>query len=369
MTQAPFFNFVFNWETLSVLAAGLSVLISISLIMFSRLFELRELEQTAKKEFVFAASTVFLVLFVISMLSFGDDILTKVGRLMYIDAISENCVSEDPEVCKKLDEIEVKSASEETLIDVMLLYMEAPALCTQKFLDVLYIISIPVEACASLFMEIFMSEHMSCFGFKFVAERITNTTQMMTFYMFAYFLLVHILNFVKFYAGYFFVLGVVLRAAPPTRGAGAYLMALSVGLYFVLPFSYILISTVSLIHSNTGFIQAEGNADATSLGDVQSEKSGLSYFCAKPALGNVEGLDCGTESIEKQFEYRSWLKANEASIFSFMDDLHDILLHIASVICVFPLVAMVIFFTFVLNTTNLFGGNIPEIGRGLVRLI
>jgi hypothetical protein len=360
MTQAPFFNFVFNWETLSVLAAGLSIIISISLIMFSRLFDLRELEQTAKKEFVFAASTVFIVLFVILMLSFGDEILTKVGRQMYIDTITYCHPDAPAEVCNNIGKIRLLAAKEETMIDLMLLYMEGPAKCTQDFLDVLYIISIPVEACASLFMEIFMSEHMSCFGFKFVAERITNTTQMMTFYMFAYFLLVHILNFVKFYAGYFFVLGVVLRAAPPTRGAGAYLMALSVGLYFVLPFSYILISTVSLIHSNTGFIQAEG---------VDSAGTGISWICAKPALGSVEGLSCGTESIEKQFEYRAWLKANDANIFTFINDLHDILLHIASVICVFPLVAMVIFFTFVLNTTNLFGGNIPEIGRGLVRLI
>ena len=43
--------------------------------------------------------------------------------------------------------------------------------------------------------------------------------------------------------------------------------------------------------------------------------------------------------------------------------------HLVSAICVFPLIALVILFTFVLNTTNLFGGNIPEIGRGLVKLI
>jgi hypothetical protein len=360
MSASPFFNFVFNWEILSVLAAGLSVMIAIMLIMLSRLFDLRQLEQTAKKEFVFAASTVFIVIFVILTLSFADNILTQVGRQMYIDTITYCHPDAPAEVCDKIKGIGLLAAKEETLIDVMLLYMEGPAKCTQDFLDILYWISIPIEACASLFMEIFMSEHMSCFGLKWVAERITNTTQMMTFYMFAYFLLVHILNFVKYYAGFFFVLGVVLRAAPPTRRAGAYLMALAFGLYFVLPFTYILLSTVSLIHSNTGFIHAEG---------VDASGTGISWICAKPAIGNVEGLACGTESIDKQFEYRAWLKANETNIFTYINDLHDILLHIASVICIFPFVALIVLFTFVLNTTNLFGGNIPEIGRGLVRLI
>ena len=42
---------------------------------------------------------------------------------------------------------------------------------------------------------------------------------------------------------------------------------------------------------------------------------------------------------------------------------------LVSAICVFPIIALVILLTFVLNTTNLFGGNIPEIGRGLVKLI
>ena len=53
-----------DWKTLAILAAAGSVLASIMLIMFSRLFDLRTLEQSAKAEFVFAASTVFIVLFV-----------------------------------------------------------------------------------------------------------------------------------------------------------------------------------------------------------------------------------------------------------------------------------------------------------------
>lgn len=364
---APLVSDIFGWQSLAVLAAVLSVLISVMLIMLARALDLRQLEQTAKKEFVFAASTVFIVLFVVLMLAAGDSVVVKIGERMYLNAVTygisegHDCPSFIPaKTCESLKAIQGFSSQKETLIDIMLLYMEAPADCTQSFLKSLYYASIPLEACASLFMEIFMSEHMSCFGLKWAAERITNTTQMMTFYMFAYYLLVHTLNFVKYYAGFFFAVGVVLRAIPPSRGMGAYLMAISVGLYFIFPFSYILVSSVSFSQSQSGFVTITGlNASGT----------GLETLCSTPTYSDVEGLQCGTESIAKQFELRAWLETNKISIFDFLGNLQGILLHLVSVICIFPLVAFVILFTFVLNTTNLFGGNIPEIGRGLVRLI
>jgi hypothetical protein len=353
-----------HWPDLAVLAAAASVLISIMLIMLARLFDLKQLEQTAKKEFVFAASTVFIVIFVVALIQTADGIVVDVGKQLYWDAISF-CPDKTSEVCQNLEKVDVKKIRVDSIIDLMLLYMEPPATCTQNFLDVLYIASIPIEACASLFMEIYMSEHMSCFGMKWVAERITNSTQMMTFYMFAYFLLVHVMNFVKYYAGYFFALGIVLRGIPPVRGAGAYLMAISVGFYFVLPFSYILVSTMALPHMQTGNVAAEG----VDLDKNSADYGSIKYLCATPAIGDVSGLSCGSGSLSKQLELRAYLKANSSNISSFLGNITDIMLHLISVICVFPLVAFVILFTFVLNTTNLFGGNIPEIGRGLVKLI
>ena len=357
-------GFVFGWEDIAILASALSVLGSIALIMLSRLFDLKELEQTAKKEFIFAASTVFIVMFVVLTLTLSDTVLTKIGKQMYVDAITQNAVkacaaqTTQSTMCTQLKSISAVQVSAPTLIDVMLLYMEPPAKCSQEFLDTLYYLSIPIEACSSIFMEIYMSEHMSCFGLKWAAERITNSAQMLTFYMFAYYLIYHALTFVKYYAGFFFGLGVILRALPPSRGAGAYLMALAFGLYFVLPFSYILVYAVSFNHVSTISIAAK---------DVSQGK--IEYLCSTPAIGDVQGLQCGAGSISKQFELRSWLEANRSVVSEFFNSIHDIMLHFVSVICVFPLIAFVVLFTFVLNTTNLFGGNIPEIGRGLVRLI
>ena len=108
--------------------------------MLSRLLDNRQLEQTAKKEFVFAASTVFIVMFVIFLVQFGDTVIVQVAKQIYWEAISF-CPDPTSKICQnlaKVDHVEIKA---QTLIDLMLLYMEAPAVCTQRFLDFLGVLS------------------------------------------------------------------------------------------------------------------------------------------------------------------------------------------------------------------------------------
>lgn len=352
-----------DWKTLAILAAAGSVLASIMLIMFSRLFDLRTLEQSAKAEFVFAASTVFIVLFVMLLVGFGDGVIKEVGIEMYRTTMI-SCPDPTSASCQQLGTLTNADIKADTLIDLSMLYMEPPAKCSQQFLNFMYYAAIPIDACASLYMEIYMSEQMTCFGLKWASERIANTTQMLSFYMFAYYLLSHTLMFIKYYAGFFFSVGVVLRAFPPTRGAGAYLMAITIGLYLVFPFTYILITTMSLPRAQSAMFAVTGVAQSASGG------KSLLYTCGIPTQPDVTGLDCGTGSIAKPFELMLWLKAYKASIQDFFDfSIPELMKYIVSLVCVFPLVAFAVVFTFVLNTTNLFGGNIPEIGRGLVRLI
>ena len=364
MTATPFISYLYtDWKALAVLAAAGSVLASVMLIMFSRLFDLRSLEQNAKAEFVFAASTVFIVLFTLGLVTFGDTVIKQVAVEMYWNTIASCPPGADPQYCQMLQGLRAQVKAD-TLIDVMQLYLEPPAKCSQEFLNFMYYAAIPIDACASLYMEIFMSEQMTCFGLKWASERIANTTQMLTFYIFAYFLITHTLAFIKYYAGFFFSVGVVLRAFPPTRGAGAYLMAICVGLYFVFPFAYILITTMSMPQADQGLIGVKGTAQLPAGG------LGIAYLCGTPVIGDVSGLDCGTGSGVKTLELLGWLKANRPAIQDFFDfNIPAMMRQLVSIICVFPFVAFVILMTFVLNTTNLFGGNIPEIGRGLVRLI
>src|SRR4030095_2980728 len=196
-----------------------------------------------------------------------------------------------------------------------------------------------------------MSEHASGFGVKWIAERISNATQQTTLFMYMYYLLVNILNFIKFYAGFFFSIGVAMRAFPPTRGAGAYLMALSFGLYFVFPLSYILIATFALPHAQSNIV----TFTATTAG-------GPGYACSLPDVPDMRMYACGAADVGRVLEWRDLILSNQ-------DDLSTMLSVRIADYRLQLLIGMVLLLTFVLNATNLFGGNIPEVGRGLVKLI
>ncbi len=346
-------TFYADWTTISIAAAAISVIGSSMLIMLSRLFNQKNLEQVAKTEFIYAASTVFIVMMVSGVIVFGEQALagggSSLARTLYMTSLQ--CNPNTPALF-----------SQNTLIDWMKLYLATPADCVQDFMDVLYALSVPVEAMASVYMEIFMSEQASGYGVKWIAERIGNATKSLSFFMYMYYLIIHTLNFIKHFAGFFFSIGVALRAFPPTRGGGAYLMAISFGLYFVFPFAYLLIATMALPPSDIVVPATDGGAC------VQAD-NGIERICALPQVASPQTYGCGA-SVSKLGDMEAQMLGNAATLQDFLDTkIISFTNHLISAICLLPMIAMVILLTFVLNTTNLFGGNIPEIGRGLVKLI
>ncbi|MBI5227093.1 hypothetical protein HY988_00760 [Candidatus Micrarchaeota archaeon] len=357
-------SFYAGWELLAVAAASLSVVVAAMLIMFSRLFSLRNLEQTAKTEFVYAVSTVLIVIMVAALAQVGEPLLAQgaplpglhssVAKSLYLSTFQLNS-----------NDFPWNGVvfSQNTLIDWMILYMETPARCVSGFMKVLYGLSIPVEAISSVYMEIFMSEVASGFGIKWLSERIATATKSMSFYMYMYYLIVHTFTFIKYYAGFFFSVGVALRAFPPVRGAGAFMMAISVGIYFVFPLTYILVATMSLPHVQTSLLVANPNPAPL--------ESSFKYDCMLPSVpDDLSTYACQSPSVGSLSESVVRLRANYGQLTELVTyHLSDLALHLLSAICLFPLIAMVVFMTFTLNAANLFGGNIPEIGRGLVKLI
>jgi len=346
-------SFYADWVAISIAISALSVVACTMLIMLSRVFGLRNLEQVAKAEFVYAVSTVVIVMTIGTIIGVVEPLLSDPNGSM---ASCMYAISLNVQTTGSCTDIRFpNTAGMTTLIDWMKLYMEAPAKCVQRAMNVLYALEVPIGVATSLYMEIFMSEHASGFGLKWLEERIMNTAQSLSFYMYVYYIIVHTFNFVKYYAGFFFSIGVVLRAFPPTRGAGAYVMALAFGLYFVFPLAYITSATIFLPHVRSDVV----NPTAT---DVQ-------YACILPAAPDLTILQCGT-SLGRADEHVNAVKANYPKLIDMLTIQVDSLSkHIIFAICIFPLIAFTILLTFVLNTTALFGGNIPEIGRGLVKLI
>ncbi len=354
-------SFYDDWRTISVAAAAISILGSAALIMLSRLFSLRNLEQVAKTEFVFATSTVLIVIMTIGLIGLAEPRLggpdVSLARSLYLLSFGFNCADQSSPSYSAA--CQLSFPEQNTLIDWMKLYMATPTKCVQRLMDVLYALEVPVAAMTSVYMEIFMSEHASGFGVKWIEERIMNATSSFSFYMYMFYLLVHMLNFIKYYAGFFFSIGVVLRAFPPTRGAGAYLMAMAFGLYFVFPLSYILIASLGLPHAQSNIVAFNASA-----------AGGPGYACSLPEVPDITHLACGAEDAGRVMEFRDQILANREELGNMLTlRIGDFERNLIHSLCIFPMIAFVVLLTFVLNTTNLFGGNIPEIGRGLVKLI
>lgn len=332
-----------GWEVLAGAAAFLGVLGALLLFMLSRMFNLPQLEQAAKSELIFAASTIVLVSSVMLLIKTGTPLVMDIGLKMYGATFGL-----DPQQISTLH----LQAPNDTLIDLTKLYLSPVVSCGEVMLRTLYVISIPVEAIASVYMEIFMSEHASGFGIKIVSERIKNTTEILTFYVFIYYLIVHILTFIKYYWSFFFTIGIVCRAFPLTRGAGAYIMAISLGLYFIFPFSYILVGSVI-----SSFVKSD-------------------YYDASNMVCLAPDIPTDIKSCTKKGDFAEvadasvWLEAHKEEMASFWEMFTpSILRHITSVICFIPFITLMITLSFILSSTSLFGGTIPEVGRGLVKLI
>ena len=345
-----------GWEEFAIKATLISVFAATLLYMLSKVFQSNQVQQIAKSELVYAASTVFLVIVIIGfMKGLGDDALARVASDMFRNSYN----------IPASGQLITEGGHQATLIDIVKLYMEPAITCSRNAIGILYKISIPSEAIASVYLEIFMSEHASGFGFKVITERINNATQFLQFFVFMYYLILHTLNFLNHYAPFFIGVGVLLRAFPPTRGAGAYIIAFALGMYIVFPMTYIVGSSLALPAIKAGQVTWTGSF---AYEPGKGFTSGAT--CTLPTLGDKGLKLCGFMSKQKTDEYTKWLNRNKWPITEFLESgLFNIMKHITVTICFLPLVSMVIVMTFVLSTSNLLGGNIPEIGRGLIKFL
>jgi hypothetical protein len=332
----------------AIAIAFLSVVLAAMALILARVLDLKQLEQTAKSELVYAASTVFIVAALIVMMGFFEKIFILVATDLFTNIYGSKLLQADPNFVLGLK-----------LTDIAKLYLAAPQECMRTAMATIKVIAVPIEALASVFMEIFMSEQASGFVFKFFSERINNLAKILTFFQWASYLVFHMLNFIKHYAMLFLGVGVALRSFPPTRGAGAYLIALCLGLYLIFPFSYILLSTLV---SNFTF-----DKDVYTQNALPSGKIG--YVCKLPEVPDTIQY-CGITRPESIFELKNWMRANRDSVISFLDYVSgDLVKSISLSVCFLPIMALTITLSFVLSTTSLFGGQIPEIGRGLIKII
>lgn len=319
-------EFLEGWEVVSLLIALISVIGTAILIMAAKVFSLRELEQGAKAELTFAISTVLIVLFLVLAVNFAD-------------SLAMSFALESSKI------IFGKEMHVNNFWEVSKLYMVNVYECYLSFEK----ISVSIDAVLSTILRIsfsaFYFDPISGYTFGILHEFIKNILGLFYYFKWGYKLMIKTVDFF-FYIGFpiIFPTGVALRAFPPTRGTGAYLMAFSIAIYFVFPIAYLF-----------------------AVGIMQSPIL-CSAFILKftPLL-----LDpCEIEDTNIFGLLFSWLTGNLEFINVFFKEfIPGILREFCLNLCIFPFIALMITFSFINSGSSLFGANIPEVGRGLVKLI
>lgn len=155
---------------------------------------------------------------------------------------------------------------------------------------------------------------------------------------------IRFLSIVKYAAPLMIQIGLVLRAFPMSRGAGGLLLAMGFGFFAVYPISLAMLITM--------------------------QPPGVS-FCTQfepPPMMNLQNNEITADAGGVILAYYTTV-ANENSVMGLLEQAKSFLPLFYMQAMFYPMVALIITFTFVRQTGALFGADLNEIGRGLVKLI
>lgn len=335
-----------DWEILTLMAAFVSVMLAALLIMFSRLFDFKMLEQAAKAELVFAASSVLVAVFLIGLVNYGTAVGKNVTASMYeysyshMGYLTYTYTDETgAEVETTLDPSTIQDP-QYTLVEIVILYMRSVMNCMENMGLSAFWISMGAHQISTFSQDVYMSPGMGAWawgGFAQAADNLLNTIYFMEL---IFRIQIYVLRFMDVFSiAYLLPIGIIMRAFPPTRGAGAYVIAFTVGLYLVFPLSYL-----AAVFSSTN-----------------------PALCATPEIPPPPME--GTSKVSFVSSITLWYEAFEDNIVDAVSKFSDFTNTLITNLCFFPFVAFAITLTFIQASNGLFGANVPEIGRGLVKLI
>lgn len=140
----------------------------------------------------------------------------------------------------------------------------------------------------------------------------------------------------------FLPIGIVLRTFPPTRGAGGLMMAVALGFYFVFPMSYV-------------FIYASAPDSGGLCLDIKDE--------------TVPTSDACYTNLADIYVQRGIVKTNQGAMEGLAEKISAAAAGFLFHALFYPLVCLIVTFTFIRQVSAILGADLAEIGRGLIKLI
>lgn len=346
---------IHDWDWYAFILSFLGVIVSLIFYLLYKIFQEPVLLQVSKEEMNYAITTVLLV--VIVGLLVGTNFYTgPLASALYKD-LSGVFPYTPPAILNKYTPVD---------LTISLINTTRNKYISSRLITTMYFVGWPAYVLGSFSEGLFMTEVQSGAGWRPISEMLSNIYKMTAFYTWIFYIILQILYFIKYFWGVIFTLGIVLRAFQPTRGAGAYLIALALGLYFIFPLSYLMGEYTALVfikHSVENSFTYQINSNNANTISIQGSLPNPSVTSGMaPSISTSPDWMVGIKNIASS---SSWTE----KIGNYLKFYENIGVILYSTMCILPMVALVITITFVLSTTSIFGGNIPEISRGIIRFL
>ncbi len=327
-----------EWWYYSVAVAMLSLFIAVLMHMFANGFGLQSLNMWVKSEYLQVVAT-----FLIIGLAFGIDVFSS----SIFGPIATS-------VAAASGNLDLPAIPPGTLIspsEIAKSYLLTVIGCEKGIYVIAYTLNFWFETWSRVSFDLLglepMASGFALGGWVTLFHYITNNMIYLALFQYIQYFLIQFSEHAMLYP--FLPIGLVLRAFPITRGAGGLVTAFAIGFAFVFPMSYVVI--VSMMPSVHGA--------CTQLENIQ----------LSPAMQTLnEETPCFTNT-GSQFENYYKLNMVQSSLSGTVDYLGNLLGLLFLQALFYPLAALTITFTFIRQTSSLFGADLAEIGRGLIKII
>jgi len=325
-----------GWLWLAVPVALLSIFVPVLLSFVARFFGMQQLSMWVKAEYAQAMVSFLIIAFVVAMQTAGCSVagevaLTVAGssaNVHLVGATGGGAIADPNQIAKA--------------------YILLVADCVDWVWKFSYALNWLPEIVASMSLDVRGAEAISGgLAFTGIVTLLHYIANSMVYVAIFHFVEYHLLSLAQYtMLPIFLPLGLLLRSFPLTRGAGGLVTAFALGFAFVFPMSFVLIvAMMPHTYLICNEVQVEALNNPFSQMDQCSNNVGSQIGMLSQLKGNADLLESGSSLLQKTLG----------------------LLYLQSV--VYPMVALVITFTFIRQTGSLFGADLAEIGRGLIKLI
>jgi len=325
-----------GWAVVCTTVALISFLMVVLLQMAAKAFSIQGLSMWARAEYAQVAASFLIIFFALAMVTAGNEVAENITAI--IASASGNIPLQEA----------IGSGSLTNPTRIGQAYLGKLIRCEADMYSTLFIYNFFTEFFQKLSMDTAGNEpiggNWALGGAVSLIHFLNNNLVYLALFNYVQYFVLQFSQFTMLQV--FLPIGLALRAFPATRGAGGLLTAFALGFAFVFPICYVLIVAMM---PNAGAVCSQVavmNAEA---------KAGHSDPCL-----NSEGAQ-----MQAYYQLKSE-QGRETGVITFIQETINIFF-LQSMF--YPLVALIVTFTFIRQTGSLFGADLAEIGRGLMKII